>query len=179
MKAGRWGSAAAAIFLAATMTAAPQSCFARNDDASIEQPMLLPIDTAPLVIVTKSGARAFNIEIADDAVKRSAGLMYRQSMPDDRGMLFIFEEARPVSFWMKNTPMALDLLFIAEDGRIVSILPGEPFSPAIISPGEPARYVLELKAGTAEREGVTEGDLVEHPRMKATGATGGSSSRGG
>jgi uncharacterized membrane protein (UPF0127 family) len=91
--------------------------------------------------------------------------MHRQSMPDDRGMLFIFEATRPVSFWMKNTPMPLDLLFIAEDGRIVSILGGEPFSPAIISPREPARYVLELKAGTAEREGITEGDLVRHPKI--------------
>lgn len=179
MKPGRWGSAAAAIFLAATMMAAPQPCFAGNDGASAEQPMLLPIDASPLVIATKSGARVFNIEIADDAAKRSAGLMHRQSMPDDRGMLFIFEETRPVSFWMKNTPMALDLLFIAEDGRIVSVLAGEPFSPTVISPGEPARYVLELKAGTAEREGVTEGDLVEHPRIRATGAPDGSSGRGG
>lgn len=167
MKTGRWNLVAAAVILSVSAMAAPQVCLAQNNGADIQQPMLLPVDSAPLVIATKSGSRAFGIEVADDAAKRSAGLMHRQSMPDDRGMLFIFEATRPVSFWMKNTPMPLDLLFIAEDGRIVSILGGEPFSPAIISPREPARYVLELKAGTAEREGITEGDLVRHPKIGA------------
>jgi uncharacterized membrane protein (UPF0127 family) len=72
---------------------------------------------------------------------------------------------------MKNTPMALDLLFIAEEGRISDILPGEPLSTAAISPGEPVRFVLELKRGTAERYGIRQGDLLRHPAIGPAGKT--------
>lgn len=170
MQAGRLRVLAGVAMLAAVIVAAPQPSLGQNDGGAVQQPMLLPVDDTPLTVVTKSGERGFSIEIADDAAKRSAGLMHRQTMPDDRGMLFIFEETRPLTFWMKNTPMPLDLVFIAEDGRIVSILPGEPYSMAIIASGASARYVLELKAGTAEREGIAEGDLVSHPRMKGSAA---------
>lgn len=129
--------------------------------------MLLPVDPAPLVVVTGTGERSFTIEIADDAAERSAGLMFRQDMPDDRGMLFVFQETRDVAFWMKNTPMALDLLFVGQDGRIRAIMQGEPQSEAIIDPGEPVRFVLELKAGTAAREGIAAGDLLRHPAIDA------------
>jgi uncharacterized membrane protein (UPF0127 family) len=88
--------------------------------------------------------------------------MFRETMPDDRGMLFVFEETRQLAFWMKNTPMPLDLLFIGPDGKIKAILPGEPYSEAAISPDEPVRYVLELKAGTAAKQGISDGDLIKH-----------------
>ncbi len=93
--------------------------------------------------------------------------MFREAMPDDRGMLFVFQDTRNVAFWMKNTPMPLDLLFIGEDGRIRAIRQGEPRSEAVIDPGEPARYVLELKAGTAAKEGIEVGDLLKHPAIGA------------
>ena len=89
--------------------------------------------------------------------------MFREDMPDDHGMLFVFDQNQLVAFWMKNTVMPLDLLFIGEDGRIRAVRQGEPQSLASISPGEPVRYVLELKAGTAAREHIGKGDLVRHP----------------
>ena len=131
------------------------------------QPMVLPADPAPLVVETKAGDRAFTVEIADDPAERQAGLMFRETMDDDHGMLFVFEATQPVGFWMKNTPMPLDLVFIGPDGRIAAILPGEPFSEAVISPADPVRFVLELKAGTAGRNGIADGDLVRHPKIAA------------
>lgn len=131
------------------------------------QAMMLPVDPAPLVAVTAKGERAFQIEIADDDGEREAGLMFRQTMPDDRGMLFVFPQTLGVGFWMKNTPMPLDLLFIGQDGRIKAIRRGEPQSEAVIAPNEPVRFVLELKAGTAARENIEEGDLVKHPAVNS------------
>src|SRR5690606_16103581 len=108
-----------------------------------------------------------------DNSERAKGLMFRETMADDHGMLFIFDETRPVSFWMKNTPMPLDLVFIGEDGRIRAIRPGEPFSEAAISPGAPVRFVLELKRGTAAKAGMRQGDVLRHPAIDGTsGSTG-------
>ena len=98
--------------------------------------------------------------------------MFRESMDDDHGMLFVFPQTQPVGFWMKNTPMPLDLLFIGKDGRIRDILPGEPFSEASISPGEPVRFVLELKRGMAEKAGIKDGDLMRHPAIDEASGTG-------
>ena len=74
--------------------------------------MVLPTDPEPLIVDTAAGERSSRIEIADDVGERSRGLMFRETMDDDHGMLFVFEEQRPVGFWMKNTPMPLDLVFI-------------------------------------------------------------------
>lgn len=127
------------------------------------KPMILPVDETRLEIETADGVRRFSIEIADTDSERSAGLMFRDEMADDHGMLFVFEQTRRLSFWMQNTPMPLDLIFIGEDGRIVSIRWGQPFSTASISPLSPGRFVLELKAGTAQEAGIKEGDRVRHP----------------
>lgn len=133
--------------------------------AFAQTPMMLPTDPAPLVAETDAGRREFSVEIADDPRERSAGLMFRQSMADDHGMLFVMDGTGPVGFWMQNTPMPLDLLFIAEDGKVVGVLPGRPFSEDVISPGQPARFVLELKQGTAQRLGIDEGDRISHPAI--------------
>lgn len=136
------------------------------------QAMLLPVDPNPLVAVTASGERSFSIEIADDSSERSAGLMFRETMADDHGMLFVFEQSRPVGFWMKNTPMPLDLLFIGADGEVRAILPGEPFSEASIGIGEPIRFVLELRRGTAEKSGIRTGDMLRHPVISGSADAG-------
>ena len=135
--------------------------------AADDRAMRLPVDPNPLVVATDGGERSFTIEIADDASERSRGLMFREEMADDHGMLFVFESNQPVGFWMKNTPMPLDLIFIAEDGEVRAILPGEPFSEASISPGEPVRFVLEVKSGIAAGAGIGQGDLVRHPAIEA------------
>jgi uncharacterized membrane protein (UPF0127 family) len=133
------------------------------------QAMMLPVDPAPLVAVTDGGEKSFTIEIADEAAERSAGLMFREEMKDDHGMLFVFEDTRQVGFWMKNTPMPLDLLFVAPGGEVKAILPGEPFSEAVITPGAPVRFVLELKRGTAKTSGIEPGDMLRHPAIERAG----------
>jgi uncharacterized membrane protein (UPF0127 family) len=133
--------------------------------------MILPVDPAPLVIETGSVKRTFSIEIADTSAEREAGLMFRREMADDHGMLFVFDKSREVNFWMKNTPMPLDLIFVGQDGRIKAIKRGEPESEVIISPGQPVNFVLELKAGMAAKDGLKDGDLVRHPAIaKASGS---------
>lgn len=132
-----------------------------------EQAMMLPQDPARLVVMTSGGERSFSIEIADDWAERSAGLMFRKDMADDHGMLFVFQQTREVAFWMKNTPMPLDLIFVGEDGRIIAVRQGEPQSEAVIDPGAPSRFVLELKAGTSAKEGIKAGDLLKHPAIDA------------
>lgn len=127
--------------------------------------MMLPVDPVPLVVETRAGNRSFRIEIAEDTGERERGLMFREQMDDAHGMLFVFEQTGPVGFWMKNTPMPLDLIFIGENGRVQAVLPGEPFSEAVISPGTPVRFVLEVKAGMAEKAGIGEGDRVNHPSI--------------
>ena len=125
--------------------------------------MILPVDPEPLIVETSHGERSFTIEIADDPGERERGLMFREDMDDDHGMLFVFEDQREVGFWMKNTPMPLDLLFIAQDGTVKAIKQGEPLSEAVISPGVPVRFVLELKAGIAAKDGIDDGDKAAPP----------------
>ncbi|MGB3832928.1 MAG: DUF192 domain-containing protein [Mesorhizobium sp.] len=155
------------VFIAAALLALAAGLFPRQSASAGEQAMLLLTDPAPLVVETASGARSFSIEIASSPAQRSAGLMFRRTMADDHGMLFVYERVQQATFWMKNTPMALDLVFITQEGRIAAIRPGEPQSEAVISPGVPVRFVLELKAGTAAREGIADGDAVRHPAIAA------------
>lgn len=126
-------------------------------------PMILPVDPVPLVIEASSGEKKFTIEVADNDAKRSAGLMFRTSMGDQHGMLFVFERTQRVAFWMKNTPMPLDLIFISEKGQIAAIMQGEPFSTASIAPDAEVRFVLELKSGTSQSQGIAVGDYTRHP----------------
>lgn len=129
--------------------------------------MALPVDKTPLVAVTGQGERTFSIEIADEAMEQQRGLMFREEMPDDRGMLFDLGVTRNTSFWMENTPMPLDLLFIGDDGRVKAILKGKPFSRASISPNVPVRFVLELKDGISAANGIKPGDRLHHPTIDA------------
>jgi hypothetical protein len=114
-----------------------------------------------LTIVTAAGEHAFQVEIAKDAATRAKGLMFRRFMPEDRGMLFEFEKNEPVSFWMKNTYISLDMIFIAPNGEVTRIAAhAEPLSEAIIPSGGPCIAVLEVNAGVAAKIGVTVGDQV-------------------
>jgi hypothetical protein len=134
-------------------------------------PMVLPVDPTPLTAETPQGEKRFTIEVADEIAERSAGLMFREQMADDHGMLFVFDRMQLVGFWMRNTPMPLDLIFIGQDGLVKAVLPGEPMSEATITPGEPVRFVLEFKRGTAARAGITRGTELRHPVIdQAAGA---------
>ena len=123
----------------------------------------------PLSITTASGStHRFTVELADTAERRAVGLMYRASMAADHGMLFDFKTDQPVSMWMRNTRIPLDMLFIARDGRIVNIAErAVPFSETTVPSKGPVRAVLELNGGTTARLGIKPGDRVTHPMFKA------------
>ncbi|HET6602808.1 MAG TPA: DUF192 domain-containing protein [Xanthomonadaceae bacterium] len=105
----------------------------------------------------------FCVEIADDDAERTRGLMFRDRLPASHGMLFVFEHEAPQSFWMMNTRIPLDILYFDAGQRLVSgSLRTPPCASGVRCPGYPstgpAKYVLELNAGTAERLGVVPGD---------------------
>lgn len=117
----------------------------------------------------RSGERvhAFIVEVARTPDTRARGLMFRRHMPEDRGMLFDFERVEPVSMWMQNTFISLDMLFIRADGVIARIEERtEPLSTRVILSGEPVLSVLELNGGVTARLGIRAGDRVEHPLFR-------------
>lgn len=121
----------------------------------------------PLTIVTSSGRHAFQVEVMRTPDQRARGLMHRQFMPADRGMLFDFKQVEPVAMWMQNTYISLDMLFIRADGTVARIAErAEPLSTRTIPSGEPVLSVLEINAGIAEKLGIKPGDKVEHPLFK-------------
>lgn len=125
---------------------------------------LQPFEFDSLAIVTQDDERhEFTVELAKSPQQRALGLMYRQEIADDHGMLFIYSRPNEASMWMKNTYISLDMLFIDARGRIVKIAERtEPHSLRAISSGRPVRAVLELKGGTSQRLGLSAGDRVSH-----------------
>ncbi|MFD0915588.1 DUF192 domain-containing protein [Pseudahrensia aquimaris] len=115
-------------------------------------------------VQTAKGSQTWQIELASDAESRAKGLMFRKQMDADKGMLFRFEQTRPIAMWMKNTFISLDMIFIREDGTIARIESNTtPESEEIVGSGEPVRYVLEINAGQAEEKGLKPGMLFRHP----------------
>jgi len=107
-----------------------------------------------------------NVEIADTPEKRSTGLMNRESLPEDRGMLFVFDREERVSFWMKNTSIPLSIAFISSDGRIRQIEDMEPFSLASVPSRRSVLYALEVNRGWFDSKGIVEGDFVDLPEYR-------------
>lgn len=123
----------------------------------------------PLTIATETDAFMFTVEIADTEALRSRGLMFRQRLPEDRGMLFDFGEPRPVSMWMKNTYIPLDMLFIRPDGTIAYIAENTvPQSLDTVGITEPVLAVLELAGGVTRKHAIRAGDKVYHRMFKDT-----------
>jgi uncharacterized protein len=133
--------------------------------AVAQQEMTFPRDE--LSIKTAAGQTLkFSIELAVTDAQREHGLMYRKTMPPDAGMLFDFGVARPVSMWMENTILPLDMLFIQGDGTISHIRENAvPFSRDIIDSHGPVKFVLELNAGRAKALGIKIGDKVISKRI--------------
>ena len=123
-----------------------------------------PAGQQTLEIATKTGVHAFSVEIADTEPEREKGLMYRKELPEGHGMLFDFKREQEVGFWMQNTYISLDMIFIRGDGRILRIAEStEPLSTRIIPSNGPVRAVLEVIAGTARKYGMAAGDRVASP----------------
>ena len=120
-----------------------------------------------LQIVTASGTHDFQVEIAKDDASRARGLMDRRFMPADHGMLFEFDREAPEAFWMKNTYIPLDMIFISRTGIVTNIAANaEPLSERAIPSGPPCMAVLELNGGAAANIGLKVGDKVLHPFFK-------------
>jgi uncharacterized protein len=124
---------------------------------------LAAADLQSLEIASKSGVHVFAVELASTPEEQAKGLMYRRQLPEGQGMLFDFHREQPTSFWMKNTYIPLDMIFIRGDGRILRIAENTvPLSEALVPSGGPVRAVLEVNAGTAKKLGIAPGDRVGH-----------------
>jgi uncharacterized membrane protein (UPF0127 family) len=150
----------AARAIAIALSIAVSGC-AQGDAPAAAEDNMLP--TEQLTIDTANGPVNFTVEIADDDQERSRGLMFRESLADDRGMLFHFQQPEMASFWMRNTIISLDIIFIAPDGHILNIADHTtPYSDAPVPAVGMTRGVLELRAGRAEELGIRPGDRVRH-----------------
>lgn len=115
---------------------------------------------------TRQGPVRVTLEVAADGPTRERGLMYRQALPDGHGMLFVFDDEVDRSFWMKNTLVPLDMIFIGSDRRIVGIVAeATPHSLAPRSVGRPSRWVLEVAGGYAARTHMAPGDRIDFERV--------------
>lgn len=126
------------------------------------------LDRNTVEIASRTGVHVFTVEIADTEPAREKGLMYRKSLPPGHGMLFDFHSEQPVGFWMKNTYIPLDMIFIRGDGRIANIAENAPpLSERVIPSSGPVLAVLEVAGGTARRLGIAAGDRVANPIFRA------------
>jgi uncharacterized membrane protein (UPF0127 family) len=126
------------------------------------------VEREELIVSTDSGERAFAVEIADDPRERARGLMFRRHMESGHGMLFDFQEEERASFWMENTYIPLDMLFIKADGTVESIAARTtPLSRRSVESKGPVRYVLEINGGLSRSLGIEPGDKVSGPAIEA------------
>jgi len=133
-----------------------------TSDAPVEEPEFMPEGMLAFVEPeTEDTLAHIIVEVADDDQQRSQGLMYRSSLPDTTGMLFIFDQPAPRSFWMKNTKIPLDILYVDEELRIFMIYKSVmPYSEQSIPSEDEALYVVEVIGGFTTRNQIEEGDLI-------------------
>jgi hypothetical protein len=108
--------------------------------------------------------KTFTIEVAKSDEQVERGLMYRDSMPADHGMIFLMDKEAKISFWMKNTRIPLDIVFLDKNGKVLEVQARKPFDETGRGPASPALYVIELNLGVAEKIGLKPGDTVEIPK---------------
>lgn len=142
-------------------------CYAQTGEtAANSQPKDMRLSEAglkqvPLTIRTSDAEHDFVVEVAESGAQQARGLMFRTRMAPDKGMIFPFAEDRVASFWMKNTVIPLDIIFIRRDGTIESIAADTvPYSLAPVRSNEPVATVLEIAAGRAAELGIGPGDTV-------------------
>jgi uncharacterized protein len=125
------------------------------------------LEKQSLTFVTSSGKHTITVEVADSEQERSAGLMFRRSLADDAGMIFLYPREEQITMWMKNTYLPLDMIFVRRDGTIHRIEEHtEPFSESVISSGGEVLAVVEMKAGSAKRLGLKPGDKIDYPAFR-------------
>jgi uncharacterized protein len=114
----------------------------------------------PLTIRSKNGIHHFTVEVAATLDQQERGLMFRRSLAGDRGMIFRYDPPQDVSFWMRNTLIPLDILFIRSDGTVVRITHAKALDETPLPAGEPIAAVLEIRGGRAAELGIEEGDIA-------------------
>jgi uncharacterized membrane protein (UPF0127 family) len=149
--------------------AAPAQTPAAPAQTKPAPPYDMQFDTVQMIIKDQ----AFVIEIADDEAKVARGLMYRKSMDENHGMLFVFDKPDTYSFWMKNTLIPLDIIYIDADGKVLEIHDRKPLDETGKAPEKPALYVLELNENRAKAIGLKPGDKIAIPEkyLKKTPAS--------
>lgn len=133
------------LFIAVMLATVSSGC-ARSDDRTV------PMDV---------GGTVFTIELAATPEQRQQGLMHREELAANTGMLFIFPESAPRSFWMKDTPLPLSIAFISSEGRILEIYDMEPLSLTPVRSRFPAKYALEVNQGRFDELGIEPGDRID------------------
>ena len=137
-------------------------------------PVAVKAQDNELTLHTETGDYRFNVEVVDTPESRAQGLMFRTELADDAGMLFDFKEEREVSFWMQNTLIPLDMIFVGTDGVIDTIhVNARPQDPTSIPSEVPVQFVLEIPGGRSVEIGLKPGDPMEHDRVVAPAAKAG------
>lgn len=149
----------AALFACAALVAGPAAGLGKRPPSPLAH-----LPKSEVAVITASGTHRFKVWIAADDASRARGLMFVRHLPADQGMLFLFDRPRLASFWMMDTYVSLDIVFIAPDGAVANVAAGtRPLSLAPIESVAPVTCVLELVAGTAARIGLVAGDRVTCP----------------
>ena len=131
--------------------------------ASVALPLAACSDEGTLVLHTSTGDYSFNVDVADTNESRQKGLMFVQELADDAGMLFDFQQEREVSFWMRNTFIPLDMIFVGADGVVKTIhVNARPHDVTSISSQVPVQFVLEIPGGRSVEIGLKPGDTMDH-----------------
>jgi uncharacterized membrane protein (UPF0127 family) len=132
--------------------------------AAVSTDPILPPGVSPIAFASAPctiAGKPFTLEIADTDPKTERGLMYRPAMAPDHGMLFVFPEPSTAGFWMKNTFIPLDIIFLDKNGKVLVIHHRIPHDETGMGPASPALYVIELNVGTAEKIGLKTGDTID------------------
>jgi uncharacterized membrane protein (UPF0127 family) len=133
------------------------------DSGSTTAPSTRPVS----MITLKLGDRQYKLEVANDDKTRQKGLMHRDSMPADHGMLFVFPQEQMLGFWMKGTRIPLDIIYLDAKGTIVAVKPMHAYDLTSVSSDRPAKFAIELNQGQAAAAGVKVGDVIEIPTQVA------------
>ncbi len=146
------------LFLLMAVLAAPLATSGCNARSAAPQSGL------PVVAI-QVGQKSYQCEIAADDATRQQGLMHRKSMPADHGMVFVFAYEQVLYFWMKDTLIPLDIVYLNRDGKVVAVRQMQPLDETGVGSKDPAQYAIELNAGQAEASGVKEGDIIRLPQL--------------
>lgn len=165
MKFGRskiLGALAFALLAACTMPANGDSKVAGCNAGASQGKSSAGLEQVTLCLTSGTKTRAFTVEVAASSAEQAKGMMFRTEMADNTGMIFPFPQPRPASFWMKNTVIPLDIIFVRTNGTIESIAENTvPYSEESVVSGEPVGAVLELRGGLSAELGIAAGDRVD------------------